>query len=48
MISDAARAKKMLLSLDGEINYIRKSTSLVSRLIICRTTTPQQAAIRKT
>ena len=26
-ISDAARAKKMLLSLDGEINYIRKSIS---------------------
>ena len=26
-ISDAARAQKMLLSLDGEINYIRKSIS---------------------
>ena len=27
LISDAARAQKMLLSLDGEINYIRKSIS---------------------
>ena len=48
-ISDAARAQKMLLSLDSEINYIRKSISQlgIKTDYLPHATTPQ-TAIRKT